>query len=525
MLAIRPGEAHNGAMLNAVITKAPLSWPWPAERLPPLLIAVTLWLLAVVGLDVMPIPRWLGLTLRQPPGALICSSIVLLAALGIYYRVLRHRPAVFALAWAGLMILFTVIVTKLYWVYQYDFTANTITIRHYAETLRLPNYDMRGESHQAPLYYILAAIVYRLAEPRAGEPDCWYYVQELNFFFFAMFLLYSIVTLLKVIPSRFLATAGIAALLLWPGNILHIGRISNNILIYLSFMGCAYHFMGWHRDRSLQQLNLALIWMGVAFATQTSAVVLLASTVSLALLKDLWGKPLARWRQAALTPVPYNTHLKPLRAGLLIALIGISAGYGRNFYNYLTDSKVSVIFGTHTRSSVFIPSELFTLDVEKFIAYPYIAINPEQHSVNRQFFGYFLRSMSFGQFTWNGTQQAVIMNALILLMWCYLAGAMLYWRIALKRPLEWSGYFGVFLGYSVIAMASAKMLIHEWSYFWADVRYIYAIVPFFLLSYLYLLHLLKQAEKPRIYLPGLALILAYGGFSAFHLYLQLAPKE
>jgi len=510
-------------VFDVALMKPGFSWQTLLARTPLLLVGLTFCVIAASFMGCIPATAFPNYRIHSPAGVTFVAALVLLVILSIYYKTLQRSPGIFTLAWAALIILFLFMLGNPYWVHQYDFEQNTTTIKYYATHLAIPHHGMMAESHQAPLYYVLAATLYGLALPWADISDSWYIVQYLSFFFFSMFLLYGILSLLKVIPSRRLAIMGIAILLVWPGNILHSARISNNILIYLSLTGCSYHFMGWYRERSLSQLNIALIWMGVAFATQTSAVVLLASTATLIFLKDFKGKTVTEWLRMLGTQQSLTTHLKPLLPGLLILIVGLSAGYGRNFYNYLQDDRVSVIFGARTYSSVFLPSELFLLDIPHYITYPYIITIEEQDSVNSQFWGYFLRSMSFGQFSWNGTQQAVIMNCLILLMWCFLAFAMLRHRLILKQSLGWSGYFGTFLGYSIIALMSAKMLIHEWSYFWADMRYIYAIVVFFLLTYLYMLTLLRTTN-PRLYLLGFSLLAAYGATSLFHLYLQLAPK-
>ena len=72
------------------------------------------------------------------------------------------------------------------------------------------------------------------------------------------------------------------------------------------------------------------------------------------------------------------------------------------------------------------------------------------------------------------------------------------------------------------ALACAKALIPELSYFWADVRYVYPVVVFFLVVYLGLLQQLEKKGYKTVYGLGLALLAEYNLFSFIHIYLQLA---
>ena len=456
------------------------------------------------------------------------TPLMLLLGLACYGRVLQKTPHLFFISAAGLWLMFVYIFNHPILDNQYDWLQNISAIQYYANSIKLPVHNELLEAHQAPLYYEIAGGIYKLGSIiwDSNSTDLWLLLQAFSFGMFALFLLYGVMIIQRTIRSPFLVTMGVCALMFWPANLLHCGRISNNILIYLTFTGCAYHLLAWFEGGDLKQLNRALLWMGIAFGTQTSAAILLASFITLSLYQHGNRYPMRQWPRIfmtlATTSRPDAMLMKPLLSGMIVLCVGIILGYGRNFYNYLQNDQVSVIFGTYAGATSFVPSLYFTFSLKQYLTHPYIVINSAQHLINMQFWGYLLRSMSFGQHTWNGSYQAVVLNILLLCQWLFLGISMYYWRIRKKHMPEGCGYSAVFLFYSVAALACAKALIPELSYFWADVRYVYPVVVFFLVVYLGLLQQLEKKGYKTVYGLGLALLAEYNLFSFIHIYLQLA---
>lgn len=442
----------------------------------------------------------------------LMALYVLLIVAWIYYRQLRARPELLIVSWLALGVLFLFLLHKSVWAYTYDLTAHTSTIEYYASHFSIPPETLGGEAHQPPLYYTLAAATYRLAGLFTGGDDQWRVVIDLNFFFFSLFLLYGILSIIFTIKSRWLAFLGTVALLAWPANILHCCRISNDILVYLAFAGCAYHVMRWYKGSDIKQGNFAILWLGVAFATKNSAAILLISLLSLAALTYCRGKNPWGWI-GQLRTLSYRKHIKPVRLALLFLLVCMAAGYGRNLYGAMQDQNVSILNGIAASVSFhFVPAE-FAFDFGKYLTQPYVTVDLPA-SRNELFWNFFLRTLSFGETGWNGATQAVILDVLLLTLWGYLIASMLIYRCS----LGWAGYFSVFTGWSLIGLAFIKMLFY--GHPWADARHIYFITVFFLLACLNMLERQRHANA-MLYLCGLALLTGYMGASIVHIALQL----
>jgi hypothetical protein len=454
----------------------------------------------------------------------------LLIVLCLYARVFRNQQHLFYLCAPAFLAMFLYMFNYPSSNVQYDWWQNITTIQYYAENYFIPpEHDKTAEAHQAPLYYMIAGLIYKLSF-LITKPDVtstWQVQQAFSFLCFATFLLYGILILQRTIRSQFLCLLGISLMMYWPSNIMHCGRISNNIIIYMAFTGCAYHMMAWFSEHKLKELNRAFIWMGIAFATQTSAIILIASFASLILYHCCNGHKPSQWLNIlfarASQPLPYRTQLRPLLWGMVVMMLGIAASYGRNFYNYLENNSVSIIFGTSALPAQFVPWFFFTLNLPLYIANPYIVGGENEYIINSQFWSFYLRSMSFGQMTWNGRWQAIAMNVLMLCQWAYLVFSMTYFTLYKKRSLGWAGYYGIFLFFCVGAQAAAKALIPEFSYFWADARYVYAVVVFFLVCNLSILQYWRNEANPAPYWLGVGLLACYNLLSFIHIYLQLVP--
>jgi hypothetical protein len=446
--------------------------------------------------------------LIENPLALYCAFTMLC----IFCYALRRRPELMLLSGAALMVLFSAYLREI--IQQpYDTAQHMENILYYAQNHMFPPPNHHWESGQPPLYYTLAGLLYNATGFFTQTPTYrWECVRALNFVLFECFLLYGVLLILRTIRSRFLSFVGIAALLFWPANMVHVGRISNDILLNLSFVAASYHFLRGYKRYDVAQLCYAIMWVAVALATKSS---------SLALITALSLNTLATHAPALrhITPRQILARLKPFRMVLLLVLIGLSLGYGRNLYNVLHYENISIIAGKEDRSSLFVPSEFAYFDYWAFITEPYVRFGVPE-SRNELYWNFFPRTVSFGEFQWQGTLQAVALNCALMAMFLYLCILTFTRAIIQQRPLGQSRYFLILTGCMMFALAFVK--VHFYGHPFADARHLFSVIPFFLLSYLHTLALWRHLNR-RIYSLGVVLLLIYLSASLVHYYLQLMP--
>lgn len=441
----------------------------------------------------------------------VIACYFLLLSGGIFFRVLRTRPDLLVIGIAGLALLMVFLVQRFPAGYTYDIENHRNNIRYYASHLSIPSAEQGEIAHQAPLYYMLAGLTHHLTLTVSNDSDAWFVVTCLNYFFYAMFLLYGIQILRKAIPLKSLQQLGVLALVLWPSGILHATRISNDILLYLSFAGCAYHFIQWRRYHATKQLNIALLWLAVGFATKNSALVLALALLLVSLCHR--------------TP---HTALRDMfkycsRLTCLVLVLTLAAGIGRTAYYAIGNPNTSLLEGKPNQHAQFAlnPPELLTFHYSNYLAEPYLRYDPTPTKPSttpyEQFWGFFLRSLSFGEYSWAGRTQASVANFMLLGMFvCYA-----FIALTAKQPRRPSRStdFSLFLGCCMAALIGVK------AYFggfppWSDARHLHPIVIFFLASYLHDLCRVRRSGN-RMFALGVVLLLGYVSAAAVHMYLQM----
>lgn len=404
-------------------------------------------------------------------------------------------------------------------VYVYDVRKQKPTIEYFSAHLNYQPMTAETESNQAPLYYFLAGALHRLlgAMARAaGQTTAvdWRGVVALNYFFYMLFLIYAVRCFKYCIRSRPLVLLFTAVMLAWPSNILHAYRLGNDLLLYLAYIGSLYHFTRWYREDDVPQLHTSVLWMAVGFAAKTSMLILPGAMLLLVLRREGWR--LRAWR-GVLARAGGRKFLLSWSMALLI--VGIGMGLGRNAYYALTVGNTTWLEGKPDSPPdyKFTPS-LLGFDVWSYLSHPYSYTEGDSH-----YWNFFLRSLSFGEYIWQGAIQARGVNACMMLMWVYVL-ANIGWRMQRGYPLGWTGYWGILIASMVSAGIFIKIYFAEFIP-WGDARHIFPVVVFFLLGYASLLEtpattsLRWQRWHYRI---GIALLTAYLAFSLAHDALQIA---
>jgi hypothetical protein len=296
----------------------------------------------------------------------------------------------------------------------------------------------------------------------------------------------------------------------------HATRLGNDVLQYLCFAACSYHFARWYRFNHLIQLNLTLAWLGASFATKNSVIVLL---LGLALLTLGKMRPyLNQTRFLSLVKgLSYARHVRPLRVGLLLLVLGISFSFGRNLLNAMDSSDFVFIGGMRQpkHEFVFAPEQL-KFDLSSFLLHPYIY---EKDGNDRYTLHMMLKSMTFAEYPWEGRAQAILLNGLMLSMWCFLIGSLICYGLRHKPLPRMTGFYATFFFCCVLALYLAK-IYYMGIYIWADTRHLFAMIVYFLLAYLSLLDRLRHSNR-TLYMLGCTLLSTYAYMALLHDGLQL----
>lgn len=441
----------------------------------------------------------------------------LAASLWISYRVLGKDIRLFALAAFSTLVHFVFLLQQQPQGYTYDVGAHMATITHFGQHFWLQPIPMGGEAHQPPLYYMLSGFLYWFTSffSVAKEYDARISLSCLNFLFFSVFMLYGIRMITQSIHTPFIKWLGITALLFWPANLLHSFRISNDILLYLSFTGCIYHFLNWWRTSSTTELKRTILWMAVAFGTKNSALLLPVMIAPMIAQKYCHGRKPKLWLkqlQSAACDQPW----KALRLPLLALMICMALGLGRNVIHAYTGGNASAFEGKSGAPSTFIyQPALIEFNLKAFASFPF-TYHPEDNS--SLFWHMYLKSMNFGEYRWNGLQNAFLLNMSLLAMWGWL-GAMLALQIARRKCPPATIITAVFVAQCVLATALMRMYANGFPA-WADTRHLYVVVVFFLLAYLSLLESLREKYR-TLYLVGVFWLADHTLLSLNHTLFQL----
>ena len=175
----------------------------------------------------------------------------------------------------------------------------------------LPSGDQCVVCHHPPAYYILAAIVRQGAETlRFADVDA--ALQTLSFALFSTFVLFSTLTVDRLVPKTYQRVIATAIVVFWPYAVINSVRISNDSLLYTLASVFFYCLARW----STEGLRKFLIGASVA---ATAALFVKAN--GLALVITLFALVALRVYQATDRKAVLRACAAPLAATLAIAFV------------------------------------------------------------------------------------------------------------------------------------------------------------------------------------------------------------
>lgn len=421
------------------------------------------------GIVLRPLPGW-----RTP--LLAASLLPWMLALARLFRLRRSQTLILG---AALLLLAcywddTHWTVRNYDVLRYDGSGHLGYVGYVAHHLALPPLNEGWEYFQPPLYYIVAAAMWRWAECLGLPPA--EALQGLALAFWLMFLAASAATL-RIGLRRSPAALGLAtaALALWPSGIIHGLRLGNDPPFYAAAAVATWFMLRWWRGRRRRHLYGMALAIAAALLCKTSACAVLAAA---ALLIGLRLPRRARWRSV-------RAWGEAAAAGAIM-LAGVGLSLGRNLWYWRHGQVASWLIGNigTLDDSLRVPQGLryfIPLDIPVFLTSPWID-SRDDATGRTNFWNFLLRSSLTGEFQFDGHVQRVIawgwgglLLCLLFLLTARLLG--LRWAPAVAwREMPW-------IMLSLLWLASALSVRIEYPFSCeADFRFILPILVPFLIA-------------------------------------------
>ena len=282
-------------------------------------------------------------------------------------------------------------------------------IRYVGVHFSLPDPDPidAWEYHQAPLYYVTAAI-YRFCNSLSlNYPN---FLQILSLFYSTIFLIFGVL-LLRILFKKYLLFFSSSALFVfWPSGIIHSIRIGNDPMYYMLFIVAFYFLIRWVREKQHLHFYLASLFTALTVATKINGVILLG----------IFG---VVFTYSYLKTKQKRNYLLKLVFFVNIVLFASYFSLFRNLRVKLQDSNYSIIngisgYGWKKGTPLAVGNHLHNylyFDEQTFIKIPFT--NTFIDEGGRQYFwNFFLKTMLFGEFSFPSSLQKFLAGILSLVL-------------------------------------------------------------------------------------------------------------
>ncbi len=352
-------------------------------------------------------------------------------------------------------------------------------IKMIAHRFTLPNPTGGWEYHQPPLYYLLAAAVYRLAET-LPVLDPMRALQLLSFSLFTVFMYYGLRTLERIVPDRIVLTVVGALLVFWPSGVIHSVRIGNDILFYALFAAGTYRIVLWQLGEGT--LRPALLAAALALITKANGIILFGVIGFLLLFELRRRRDLGGFlRQSAVAAAFFAA------AFFVNFADNIYFALQNNGQDWLVSNVVNIL-----NRSLFVDNHAFNylyFDLKTYLGEPFIDAWHDRYG--RQFFwNYLLKSALFSEFFFReNAESATVISALSLIVYGYIL-----WGMAIARRNRATLVMALVFLLSVTALLLYRIKIPVACN--TDFRYIYPVlIP---MSYFFAQSLLYFRDSRRL---------------------------
>jgi hypothetical protein len=366
--------------------------------------------------------------------------LVGLVMLGLVYLLLTDTAGnpVFAVLFSGsFLIRFLYYLDTPFGTRTHDVGGHLQYIEYMVNHFSLPNLHYGWQTYQPPLYYLLAAAVYKLLNwfGISAPEQIWRYLQLLSLLLFIGFLAVTwqiikrTVAQLPVLGERdvalgpsmtgdweryrlYLSYLLFALIAFWPSGIIHSIRIGNDGLFYLLYALGLWFLIKWQDDDASRSLYWSFALITLALITKANALVLYMVFGCVYLLK-FGGAPVKR------------RYLRPTLILVAIFMIGFGITFGRMVQAKLKGANDNFIVANASGlQGVAVGNGLqnyLYFDLQSFLTEPYV--NPFEDRGGRQFFwNYLFKTGLVGEFSYNSLLHRVLTTLLsfsFLLMFLY----------------------------------------------------------------------------------------------------------
>jgi len=350
--------------------------------------------------------------------------------------------------------------------------------------------------YHAPLYYVLQGMLLQWVN-WLGSFDGLSALRAFSFTCFITFCVYSILCIRKLIKHQLAYYVSLLLFLLYPFSIFSASRIDSHLLFYALYAACAYHALCWIESSRQKHLVISIIFIGIAIATRSNALILLP-LLGIAALYMLWQKK---------TSLPALLLSRAVWAAIVVLLLGTTINLGRTYYYRAIENRAdNMLIGTSLPRQYFgianTPETLFTLHLRGYLELPYYL--PFSRPPERDYFlNAVMKTSLFGEFRWPRPFHAKNLSYLLLgVVFFWLAGTLLAFS-QLKRSREWWIAFCAFfipMGSVIALRLYLPLFCHH------DFRFIYPALAGFCALYGLLIE--NQLKNRRHVWAGIGMVLA-----------------
>jgi hypothetical protein len=305
-----------------------------------------------------------------------------------------------------------------------------------------PNMDSGWEYHQAPLYYITAAVVYKISENLALNSLS--LLQVLSLLYSTVFLMFGVLLLQRICKREWLFFTATALLVFWPSGIIHSIRVGNDPMYYMVSVIGLYFLMQWIIGKQSKHFYIAALFVALTIATKLNGLLVLGIFVCFFLLHmvsdrraigrngqlkkahenecDISNLHQGRWLD--LKQQHTAAYLKKTLFLISVVVLACSFSLFRNALTALQDPHFDILNGSsaYTMNRGLSVGNNVTnflyFDIKTYITKPFT--DTWNDVGGRQYFwNFFLKSMLFGEFNFPSAIEqhvAKFLSALLLQM-------------------------------------------------------------------------------------------------------------
>ena len=323
-----------------------------------------------------------------------------------------------------------------------DYGGHLDYVKYVATNWRLPVPNRGWEYFQPPLYYISAAIVYKIANNLAINQ--FFALQVLSFVYFTVFLIFGVLILRMLCQKKWMLLICTALLAFWPAGVIHAVRIGNDVPYYtLSVIGI-YFLLRWLVDKKGKYFYLAALFVALTITTKLNGLILVSLFVCVCLLqlfrkvrtavsngklKNFSAKPFTITHVLQFIGLYLKTpeYVRKALFFIIIIALALYISLFRSISIALHDHHYSILDPNASSDSIDLKvnnslCNLFCFDLNTYVNRPFT--DPWSDEGGRQYlWNYFLKSMLFGEFSFPSMAGQFLARLLSLLLLLIIASS------------------------------------------------------------------------------------------------------